>query len=1375
MSIFNKKKLISGALVLTLASTLFANVSFAKDYKGHWAEPLIEKWVNAGLINGYSDGSFKPNKNIKRAEIVSLINKSFGFKTQGTATFNDVSKSDWYYEDVQKAQLAGYISGYSGGTFKPEKNISREEIAFIISKLLKLKASTSATTYKDTKKLTWSKDAVGAVIDNGIMNGYEDQTFRPGASATRAEVVAILDRSLKKYKVPVTNKEGVYNLAGVYGDVTKSTSLKGTVQINASGVALVNTVIDGDLFLNEGIGDGDVVLNKVTVTGRTIVKGGGVNSIHFENSTIGSVVVNKVGGNIRLVVSGTTEVKDVSLQSGAKLEESNVVGSGFGNITLAAELPKDSKVNLAGDFAKVTVLAKETAVEVASGQINELSVDKTATNTKVQLSAKANVSTLQLDAPTAVSGEGTVEKANVTVAGSTIEKAPAKLDIAANVKITVAGKDKDASSEEVAVIGGGFGGGAATPARPTGENTYLTAAKAVRSGTNITLARTPADGTTVWFAPAGTTSFAVGTTMTKSTTSTLAVPAAEGNYRLYLVDGSGGVSDASTAVLTVDDTAPTNQNQILASSKATKGGESLTLSAAPATGVTAWLAPSGTTTFVVGSSMTKLVGDGQTRTILAPSSDDEYKLYLIDSAGNISQPSTVTVIVDNVAPTNQNTILSGAKKAKPGASLTLDVALEAGFTAWLAPAGTQVFSESASMTKMIGGGGAKTITAPTTENPYKLYIVDVAGNISAASTAIVTVSSVVDTTPNAALANSKYVKGNTIVTLDAPITEGLTAWFAQNNIGTFTSTSATKTKSVNGVISSPTTAGEYRLYIVEDDGTVIGPSLATLTVDDSAPTNQSTVFATNKSAKGGTNILLDAAPEAGITAWFAQTAVNGFVEGTTMKKLVGNGVSKSIVTPTEAGSYKLYLVDRAGNVSSASTSTLTVITAAPTNQNTVFSTSVVKKSGTLTLNAAPGSGVTAWFAPANTGTFTEGATMTKSTTTTINVPTTEGTYNLYLVDEVGNASSASTATLTVDLTAPTNQNTLFNADKTVRGSVSVTLNGTLSAGQSAWFAPSGTTTFVESTTIAKMSNGVLKAPQLEGEYRLYVLDEVENASNPSTKILKVDNSSPTNQNQIFTAAKSVKSGAVVSLSGTLETGAKVWFAPEGTTEFNTGNTMTSSTTLQLNAPVSEAKYKLYVIDAAGNVSSSSTYELTVDNTPPTGASTAFATGKAVNSQTVVSIVTVTDTTAWFAPLGTTEFVESASMTRYQGGQIKAPNAEGEYRLFLLDEAGNVSIPSDATLKVDDTRPTSQNALLPASITRTHGTQITLSGTLGAGETLWIAPAVAEITLTTVESSTMKKSTTTTIAAPDTLANYKVFVIDEAGNVSDQSTYTITIN
>jgi hypothetical protein len=494
-----------------------------------------------------------------------------------------------------------------------------------------------------------------------------------------------------------------------------------------------------------------------------------------------------------------------------------------------------------------------------------------------------------------------------------------------------------------------------------------------------------------------------------------------------------------------------------------------------------------------------------------------------------------------------------------------------------------------------------------------------------------------------------------------------------------------------------------------------------------------------------------------------------------MKKLTGNGVSKAIITPTEAGSYNLYLVYRAGNVLSVSTSTLTVITTVPTSQNTIFAASVVKKAGTITLNAAPGTGLTAWFAPANTSTFTEGATMTKSTNTLINIPTTEGTYYLYLVDEVGNASSASTANLTVDLTAPTNQNTLFNAAKTVRGGVSVTLNGTLSTGQTAWFAPSGTTSFAESTSLIKMSNGVLKAPQVEGEYRLYVLDEVENASNPSTQILKVDNTAPTNQNQLFTAAKSVKSGAVVALSGTLEPGANVWFAPEGTTEFSAGPTMTVSSNLQLHAPVSDAKYKLFVVDAAGNVSSSSTYALTVDNTPPTGANTAFATGKAVNSQTVVSIATVPNTTAWFAPFGTTAFSEGATMTKYQGGQLKAPNAEGEYRLFLLDEAGNVSIPSDAKLKVDDTRPTSQNALLPASITRTHGTQITLSGTLGAGETVWIAPAVAEITLTTVENSTMKKSTTTTIVAPDTLANYKVFVIDEAGNVSNQSTYTITIN
>jgi hypothetical protein len=114
-----------------------------------------------------------------------------------------------------------------------------------------------------------------------------------------------------------------------------------------------------------------------------------------------------------------------------------------------------------------------------------------------------------------------------------------------------------------------------------------------------------------------------------------------------------------------------------------------------------------------------------------------------------------------------------------------------------------------------------------------------------------------------------------------------------------------------------------------------------------------------------------------------------------------------------------------------------VITSAPTNQDTVFTPSVIKKGGVAVTIVSSGDATNnVWFAPSGTTTFVKCGTMSKAASGTakkIQTPATAGTYYLYVIDAAGNISSASTATLTVDNTAsrkqgdtdtlPTNQNT----------------------------------------------------------------------------------------------------------------------------------------------------------------------------------------------------------------------------------------------------------------------------------------------------------------------------------------------------------------
>jgi len=183
-------------LVFTPAKVSAATIT---DINGHWAQVSINKWISAGFISGYPGGSFKPDRKISRAEFVTLVNKAFkkqGLKAKGS--FSDVKQSDWFYSVVVSSKAGGYISGYEGGTFRPNQNISRQEAAVIITRLLQLNTDSSNVNlaFKDANKFpSWSIASIKAVFAGKIMKGYSDGTFKAEQSITRAEAVEALDRA----------------------------------------------------------------------------------------------------------------------------------------------------------------------------------------------------------------------------------------------------------------------------------------------------------------------------------------------------------------------------------------------------------------------------------------------------------------------------------------------------------------------------------------------------------------------------------------------------------------------------------------------------------------------------------------------------------------------------------------------------------------------------------------------------------------------------------------------------------------------------------------------------------------------------------------------------------------------------------------------------------------------------------------------------------------------------------------------------------------------------------------------------------------------------------------------------------------------------
>ena len=171
------------------------------------------KWVNLvapaefnstdhfAYMHGYPDGEVKPAANITREEVATIIYRllSDAKKAEIAATdnnFSDVDSARWSNEAVSTLAKGGYINGYEDGTFKPANPITRGEFAAIIARFITGTAADAG--YNDTKG-HWAADAVNKVVDKAWVEGYEDGSFRPDANITRAEVATIVNRMLVRY------------------------------------------------------------------------------------------------------------------------------------------------------------------------------------------------------------------------------------------------------------------------------------------------------------------------------------------------------------------------------------------------------------------------------------------------------------------------------------------------------------------------------------------------------------------------------------------------------------------------------------------------------------------------------------------------------------------------------------------------------------------------------------------------------------------------------------------------------------------------------------------------------------------------------------------------------------------------------------------------------------------------------------------------------------------------------------------------------------------------------------------------------------------------------------------------------------------------
>ncbi|GIP30820.1 S-layer homology domain-containing protein [Paenibacillus sp. J2TS4] len=168
------------------------------DIAGHWAENHIKRAAAKGIVSGYPDGTFQPNHPVTRAEFTVMLTGALRLEEKGAAlTFNDNDQiGAWAKQAVAQAVQAGIIDGYEDGSFRPNASVTRAEMAVMVAQAIKrpLKAHTTTGFVDDEAIPQWAKGSVEAIRGLSIVSGRAGNKFVPNDTMTRAEAATILLR-----------------------------------------------------------------------------------------------------------------------------------------------------------------------------------------------------------------------------------------------------------------------------------------------------------------------------------------------------------------------------------------------------------------------------------------------------------------------------------------------------------------------------------------------------------------------------------------------------------------------------------------------------------------------------------------------------------------------------------------------------------------------------------------------------------------------------------------------------------------------------------------------------------------------------------------------------------------------------------------------------------------------------------------------------------------------------------------------------------------------------------------------------------------------------------------------------------------------------
>ena len=316
------------------------------------------------------------------------------------------------------AIAAGYASGYSDNTFKPNAPISRQEAAVMLSRLIpEIKKGGNLKSFSDSKQIaTWATAAMTKLNGKGYIGAYDDNMIHPADSLTRGQTAKILSDILDNEDM-----------------VTRKTT------IDTTGAAISDKIYVDDMLIDTDVAEGAFTIDNCIILGTLTIEGGG--TITINNSRVTKVIVDKDDTSVSVVAKGTTVISKVEASQACYLQSSSKSGANFPDVTVR----KASDVTLKGTFPKVKVSGTHASLTLNSGAITDFTLTSAGEYSDIILSGKAAITNATVNAECYFHGTGTIAYMTANADNVTYETKPGKMLVGLEIDRPVAEGDEDVS------------------------------------------------------------------------------------------------------------------------------------------------------------------------------------------------------------------------------------------------------------------------------------------------------------------------------------------------------------------------------------------------------------------------------------------------------------------------------------------------------------------------------------------------------------------------------------------------------------------------------------------------------------------------------------------------------------------------------------------------------------------------------------------------------------------------------------------------------------------------------------------------------------------------------------------------------------------